>query len=306
MYQRVCCHFKHPGFPKNENRCLVCGAPGHELAERLDIRLDCKAPGGRKDTKRQESLAEHRKRREASGWDSRSGKPPGKPGNGQGPRSNCQGKGDSTPGSRASSVERRSQPSKAKPKPKPKGKFRIRSRSRGATARAARFQLRAAAAGSQFNFPRDGIGLDSCANVQVIRQRPSKSDPKYDETMKLVYGEFWCYKDIGRKGTPCVFVPWVPKDENVDLCPEGWLQCRGVDILKRQKTQLVIPKGSVIDVKIDVKSGCHIFLRVNWSSSLMTCQSVTLLGVMGVVQSFPQLLVRVVVQALLRVRFESS
>ena len=61
--------------------------------------------------------------------------------------------------------------------------------------------------------------------------------------MSPAHGETRCFRDVGRKGIPQAYVPWVRDGQNIDLCPEGELRSRGCDISKCDKEVIVIPKG---------------------------------------------------------------
>ena len=104
---------------------------------------------------------------------------------------------------------------------------------KGETAKAAVDQelARAAAVGGpKSQFPRQGIGLDSWANVHLIHQKARHCT--YKDTLSLAHGGTKCHRQTGRKGVPVVMVPWIADGDNIDLFPEGFLLKRGCEIMK--------------------------------------------------------------------------
>ena len=106
------------------------------------------------------------------------------------------------------------------------------------------------AATSATAFPRNGIGLDSWANVHLSHQRSSGKAQRYDHVLSLAHGSCKCHREIGRKGVPRVLVPWDTDGDNIDLFPEGFLYERGCSIQRGEQHILTTPQGRVIETKM--------------------------------------------------------
>jgi hypothetical protein len=103
---------------------------------------------------------------------------------------------------------------------------------------------------SEKKFPRNGIGLDTWANVHMQHQR-AKGSPSYPDTIFLANGtEGQCLRDVGWKGVPRCRVPWVEQGENIDLFPEGFLWERGCDINRGAQHTITSPKGRLVQIKV--------------------------------------------------------
>ncbi len=104
---------------------------------------------------------------------------------------------------------------------------------------------RASAAVNPGAFPRNGIGVDSWANVHMIHQKPHKGI-QFTDALSLATGPGTkCSRSVGIKGAPRVMVPYVPDGENVDLFPEGFLFKRGCTIVRGDTHTLTTPKGRI-------------------------------------------------------------
>ena len=185
------CWYKHPGFPVTENRCSNCGTKGHMYKE-------CKAPGGGKDIGYQKNKDAYNARKAKAESDLK-GKGSDKDKKGKG-----KGKGDDK---------------KDKGKGKGAGKTAMdhwEQKNDGARAAVDQEIARASAAGgTKAHFPRQGIGLDSWANVHLIHQKARHC--LYTDTLSLAHGGTKCHRETGRKGVPIVKVPWIKDGDNIDL-----------------------------------------------------------------------------------------
>ena len=108
---------------------------------------------------------------------------------------------------------------------------------------------RASAVTSATTFPRNGIGLDSWADLHLAHQK-STPNKRYDQTLSLAHGTCKCHREIGRKGVPRVLVPWDPDGDNIDLFSEGFLNERGCSIQRGEQHTLTTPKGRVTEIKM--------------------------------------------------------
>ena len=89
----------------------------------------------------------------------------------------------------------------------------------------------AASVNESAKFPREGVALDSWANVWLKHQR-SMPESYYADVLHLAFGDCPCHRETGKKGVPTVHVPYDPKGEHIDMCPECFLWERGCDIQK--------------------------------------------------------------------------
>ena len=73
----------------------------------------------------------------------------------------------------------------------------------------------------------------------------------YNDSLQLAYGECKCHRDVGQKGVPRAFVPWLKGSDNIDLFPHGFLHNRGCSITYHQTGKAVIatPKGRTVEMK---------------------------------------------------------
>jgi hypothetical protein len=134
---------------------------------------------------------------------------------------------------------------------KGKGDDKGKAKGTGEGARAAVDQELARAAaigGAKAHFPRQGIGLDSWANVHLIHQKARHCT--YTDTLSLAHGGTKCHRATGRKGVPIVKVPWIEDGDNIDLFPESFLLKRGCELTKGKDQRLTTPKGRVIILQI--------------------------------------------------------
>ena len=98
-------------------------------------------------------------------------------------------------------------------------------------------------------FPREGVALDSWANVWLRHQR-SMPESYYTDVLNLAFGSCLCHRETGMEGVPTVHVPYDPKGENIDLFPEGFLWERGCDIQRGTELLVISPKGRRIAVQM--------------------------------------------------------
>ena len=212
----ISCRFMHCGIPTEQNRCFICASAEHRSNA-------CTRPGGGADPKKDEHWAEYRKRRAENGkGDGAAGKGKGKGG----------GKG--------------------KGKGKDGGKGYKGGKGGGAppamaaedvpAARACMDIAAAASVNESAKFPREGVALDSWANVWLKHQR-SMPESYYADVLHLAFGDCACHRETGRKGVPTVHVPYDPKGEHIDLVPEGVLWERGCDIQRGDENIVISPKG---------------------------------------------------------------
>ena len=106
--------------------------------------------------------------------------------------------------------------------------------------------VRVSALRSTKDFPKDGVGIDSWANVMLVHK---KGPLAKKQVLKLADGETECEIGEGDKGVPLAIVPHIDGKENIDLLPQGWLWSRGCDF-KWGSTgfELETPKGSSLSV----------------------------------------------------------
>ena len=146
------------------------------------VETDCPCPGGGKDPKKDEHWQEYRERRKQA---EEAGKV------GQSSKGKGKGKGKS-----------KGKDSKTKPEAAKGG-------NQPQQAKACVDLARAAAVDSDVSakFPRDGVALDSWANVWLkhVKDQPSSY---FQDKLQLAYGDCLCHKETSKKGVPIVFVPW--------------------------------------------------------------------------------------------------
>ena len=232
----VSCHFHHSGIPVDAGRCFICGSPAHRSPE-------CTRPGGGADPKKDEHWAEYRKRREEA---TAAGKLPKGKGKGT---STAKGKGKGAGKGGGKGVSR-DQAATVPSNPQAPGLAPSGGTGPG-NARAC-IDIAAAADASTSSpprFPRDGVALDSWANVWLKHQR-AMPDSYYTDTVHLAHGECRCHKHMSPKGIPIVLVPYEPKKDNIDLFPEGFLWERGCKILRDDDPLVVSPKGRTFRVQM--------------------------------------------------------
>ena len=144
------------------------------------------------------------------------------------------------------------------PRPRAKGK----AKAKDAHAKAARdasvhaaYLARACSTGKQSedaSFPRNWVGLDSWANIWLRHERVKESTiQNYEEDLGLAYGtiEVKGRRDVGFKGVPRMFLPWLPEGENIDLVPEGFILERGCSLVKGDVNEITTPTGRVITIR---------------------------------------------------------
>ena len=107
----------------------------------------------------------------------------------------------------------------------------------------------AASVNESAKFPREGVALDSWANVWLKHQR-SMPESYYADVLHLAFGDCACHRETGKKGVPTVHVPYDPKGENIDPFPEGFLWERGCDIQRGDEQLVISPKGRRIAVQM--------------------------------------------------------
>ena len=185
---------------------------------------DCPCPGGGKDPKKDEHWQEYRERRkkaEEAGKVEKGSKRKGK------------GKGKSK------GKDSKTKPDTAKGGDQPQ------------QAKACLDLARAAAVDADVSarFPRDGVALDSWANVWLkhVKDQPSSY---FQDKLQLAYGDCLCHKETSKKGVPMVFVPWSDTSDNIDLFPEGFLWERGCEITRGETLTIRSPKGREIKVSM--------------------------------------------------------
>ena len=219
----VSCHFHHVGIPVDQKRCFICGSSQH-------VSGDCSCPGGGKDPKKDENWQDYRERRKQA---EEAGKV-GKGSTGKGPKGKGKGKGKGKTKSKDGGYTK---PDAGKGKNLPE------------QAKACLDLARAAAVDAEASarFPKDGVALDSWANVWLkhVRDQPSSY---FQDTLQLAYGDCLCHKETSKKGVPAVYVPWSPTSDNIDLFPEGFLWERGCEITRGDTLTVTSPKGRKIKV----------------------------------------------------------
>ena len=240
------CPFAHAGFPVTECRCVTCGRNNHMSKE-------CFAPGGNADPNSDVVWAEYRKRKEANppprGWKNSHGyhnPPPSGWKNSYGSHSRLPvemtfGKGQS-----------KASAGNVKGAGKQKSRLEEETDKDGGVRAVvdAETTKALAAQGLPPAFPRNAIGLDSWANVHLIHQKHSKKTREYEHSLTLAHGTCKGFREVGRKGVPRVYVPWVTGGENIDLFPEGFLWDRGCSIIRGKEHMLETPKGRVVSIKM--------------------------------------------------------
>ena len=141
-------------------------------------------------------------------------------------------------------------PSKGKGKQKGKGKFqgnpnaKAKPKAKADTAKVAHWSdVRASSAHAEDCFPKNGIALDSWANVHLVHEKKPPAGRDYPHQLNLAHGTCPCFKTTGRKGVEQCFVPHTEGGDNIDLFPEGYLWERGCTIARGAEHSITTPKG---------------------------------------------------------------
>ena len=179
----ISCKFMHCGIPTEQNRCFICASAEHRSNA-------CTRPGGGADPKKDEHWAEYRKRRAENGkGDGAAGKGKGK-GGGKGTGKGKEG-GKGYKGGKGGGAAPATAAMAAEDVP---------------AARACMDIAAAASVNESAKFPREGVALDSWANVWLKHQR-SMPESYYADVLHLAFGDCPCHRETGKKGVPTVHVP---------------------------------------------------------------------------------------------------
>ena len=221
----------HEGFPIEEKRCFICKSQAHTSRE-------CTCPGGHLDPDRQKHWDEYKARRATAAEAGKTGKGAKGGKGGKGSKGDTgKGKGGKGKGGKGG------QPPRGQPGQDGSAQARARADAFVDMARAA-----AASFGSP-TFPRNGVAMDSWANVW-LRHKKSMPEAYFQDTLRLAHGECLGRRDVGDKGVPVVWLPWDATQENIDLFPEGFLWERGCSINRGEKCWILTPKMRRFEVKM--------------------------------------------------------